>query len=105
MNIRELFKLGLTVPEHETRDLHYIGEALPVPSQITTSISVAADAHTGSSPIPAREDHRHAVDVAELIQFINDNEELIDLTNYYTKSEIDTIIENLVIGDIGQYPR
>jgi len=101
MNIRELFKSGMTVPEHETRDLHYIGEAMPVPSQITTSISIAADANTGSSPIPAREDHQHAVDVAELIQFINDNEELVDLTNYYTKAEVDALIDAIIVGEIG----
>jgi hypothetical protein len=101
VNVREIFKSGLTVPEHEVRDLHYIGEALPVPSQITTSISIEADASTGSSPIPAREDHVHAVDVASLIQFINENPTEVDLTNYYTKAEIDTIIDNLVIGEIG----
>jgi len=101
VKVRDLFKPGLTVPEHEVRDLHYIGEALPVPSLITSSISVEADASTGDSPVPAREDHVHAVDVESLIQFINENEELVDLTNYYTKSEIDAIIENLVIGEIG----
>lgn len=101
MNVRELFKAGLTVPEHETRDLHYIGEALPVPSQITTSISVEADANTGSSPIPAREDHQHAVDVESLITFINENEELVDLTNYYTKAEVDALIDAVIVGDIG----
>lgn len=101
MNVRELFKSGLTVPEHETRDLHYIGEALPVPSQITTSISVEADANTGNSPVPAREDHQHAVDVESLITFINENEELVDLTNYYTKSEVDALIDEIIVGDIG----
>lgn len=101
MNVRELFKLGLTIPEHETRDLHYIGEALPVPSLITTSISIEANANTGSSPVTAREDHQHAVDVDSLIQFINENEELVDLTNYYTKTEVDDLIAEIIVGEIG----
>jgi hypothetical protein len=101
MRVRDLFKPGLTVPEHEVRDLHYIGEALPVPSQITTSISVEADASAGSSPITAREDHVHAVDIESLIQFINDNPTEIDLTNYYTKQEVDDLIDAIIVGDIG----
>jgi len=100
MDPRSLFKPGLTVPEHELKDLHYIGEALPVPSLITSSISVEADADVGGSPVPAREDHIHAVDVESLIQFINENEELVDLTNYYTKQEADAIHDAMSTGGV-----
>lgn len=106
MDPRSLFRPGLTVPEHEIRDLHYIGEALPVPSLITTSISIEADANTGGSPVPAREDHVHAVDVDSLIQFINDNPTEIDLTNYYTKAEVDQLLDELIVGgevDLNNY--
>lgn len=99
MNPKDLFKPGLTVPEHEGKDLHYIGEALPVPSRITTTIEVGAVAHPGNSPVPAREDHVHDLDADGIAQVINDND--IVLENYYTTTEIDNIIDNLVIGEIG----
>lgn len=99
MNVRELFKLGMTVPEHETRDLHYIGEALPVPSQIVSTLEVGISPYTGDSPIVAREDHVHDIDTASLITLINDNAG--DVENFYTTTEIDNIINNLIIGDIG----
>jgi hypothetical protein len=88
MDPRSLFSEGLTIPNHENNDLHYIGEALPNPSLITTSVSANTPAFIGGSPIPAREDHTHNLEFD------------VDLTNYYTKSEIDTMLDAIVAGDM-----
>lgn len=95
MKVRDLFNIGLTVPEHENNDLHYIGEALPVPSLPPSVLSTGSPAFSGGSAIAAREDHVHAIDVEDLIQFINENSEEIDLSNYYTKAEVDALIAGI----------
>ena len=45
----------LTKKDHDEPELHFIGDALPVPSMVATSGNVTV----GVSPIPAREDHFH----------------------------------------------
>jgi hypothetical protein len=73
----------LTDREHLDPDKHYIGEALPKPSSAEpvdlTDVSVPGD-----SPIPARMDHVHG----------------IDLSNYYTQAEVDALIQDVVVGEI-----
>lgn len=110
MRPKDLFKPGLTVPEHEIRDLHYIGEALPVPSQIVSTLGGGIFPYTGDSPIPAREDHIHDIDETTLISVINENHEDIVLENYvtntfldenyYTITETNTQINNEIINII-----
>lgn len=46
----------LTKKDHDEPELHFIGDALPVPSKVSTIGSVPS---LGTSPIPAREDHVH----------------------------------------------
>jgi hypothetical protein len=86
MNPRDLFGPGLTIPTHENNDLHYIGEALPAPSLVTTAVSAATPAYVGGSAVPAREDHIHNLEFS------------VDLTNYYTKAEIDTMLDEIAAG-------
>lgn len=66
MRVRELFDDALTRIRHERDDIHYIGEALPAPSQVATTLSTGTPASVGGSSVPAREDHVHALDVADL---------------------------------------
>lgn len=99
MRVRDLFKPGMTVPEHEVRDLHYIGEALPVPSQVVSAVGVGPTPSTGTSPVVAREDHIHDLDVDSLITLINDNAD--DITEFYTTTEVDNIVNNIIVGEIG----
>ena len=47
----------LTKKDHDEPELHFIGDALPVPSVIN---GVGPTSSIGTSPIPAREDHVHA---------------------------------------------
>jgi len=93
MNPRDLFGEGLTIPRHENNDLHYIGEALPAPSLVTTAVSAATPAFIGGSAVPAREDHTHNLEFE------------VDLTNYYTKAEIDTMLDEILSGgmDMSNY--
>jgi hypothetical protein len=92
MDPRSLFGEGLTIPRHENNDLHYIGEALPNPSLITSAVDETTPAYIGGSPIPAREDHVHSFGG-------------ISLDNYYTKTEIDTMLDEIVAGgfDLSNY--
>lgn len=50
-----IFKPSTLNKKNHTEDLHYIGEGLPIPSQIK-NVGVAS---VGISPIAAREDHVH----------------------------------------------
>ena len=78
VNPRELFKRPLTLPKHETDDIHYIGEALPAPSNPATLITVDNVALAGGSAVPAREDHVHDLDLVELDTIVNNS-----VTNIY----------------------
>lgn len=49
-----------TKRQHSNADLHLIGEALPSPSSVS-SLGISS---IGTSPFPARSDHRHGIDVA-----------------------------------------
>lgn len=91
MNPFDLFQDPLTFVRHERDDIHYIGEALPAPSQAVSVLTTGTPASVGGSAVPAREDHVHALDLQDLIDAINEDEG-IDLSNYYTKDEIDTIV-------------
>lgn len=66
MRVRDLFDDALTKIRHERDDLHYIGEALPAPSLVATTLSTGTPASVGGSSVPAREDHVHALDIDDL---------------------------------------
>lgn len=66
MRVRDLFNNSLTRISHERDDIHYIGEALPAPSLITSTLSTGTPASVGGSSIPAREDHVHELDLEDL---------------------------------------
>lgn len=90
MDPRALFNNPLTLPIHETNDIHYIGEALPAPSSPATLVTAGNVASTGGSGVPAREDHVHSLDIDELIDEIDDAG--TTFTNYYTTTEVDALI-------------
>lgn len=78
MRPADLFDNALSVPAHESNDLHYIGEAIPSPYQ-TVGGDINGVNSVGTSSVPAREDHVHR----------------IDLSDYYTESEVDALIPDL----------
>jgi hypothetical protein len=97
VKVSELFKNALSFPQHETLDLHYIGEALPAPSNPAAVLSLGTPAHPGGSPVPAREDHVHALDLDEIVEALIDAGEItVDLSNYYTMAETDTLLAAIV---------
>lgn len=49
---------NLTQRRHQDPDLHWIGEALPAPSDAETAIAGSRN-FAGRSPFPARSDHEH----------------------------------------------
>jgi hypothetical protein len=101
-----LFKDPLTFITHERNDLHYIGEALPAPSLAVSVLSSGSPAFVGGSSVPAREDHVHALDLDDLFDAINNLPEPpvidVDLSNYYTKAEIDAAL-GVIIDNFDNY--
>lgn len=97
MRLRELFQDPLTLKLHEVSDIHYIGEALPAPSLAVSVLSTGTPAFVGGSPVPAREDHVHALDLSDLIQALSELEDPpvieVDLENYYDKTEVDNLLD------------
>lgn len=73
MDPKKLFDVTLTVPKHEVDDIHYIGEALPAPSNPASLVTAANIPSTGGSAVPAREDHVHDLDLDELETVINNS--------------------------------
>jgi len=51
---------NLTIREHQDTDRHYIGDALPMPSDSQVK-SIGSGPAAGVSPFPARVDHTHEV--------------------------------------------
>lgn len=97
----KLFSSALTFPKHENDDIHFIGEALPTPSQVT-DVTINGVSDVGASSIPAREDHEHTVDLSNYYtkaeaDIIHDdiNTGGADLSNYYTKAQVDALIAGL----------
>lgn len=96
MRPSDLFGKPLTYPRHEKGDIHYIGEALPAPSQAVSVLSSGTPAYVGGSSVPAREDHVHALDLEDLIAALvalGDIE--VDLSNYYTIAEVDALLATI----------
>ena len=83
MDPKSLFQDPLTYPSHETRDIHYIGESIPTPSQVT-EVAPSNVASVGGSAVVAREDHVHN----------------IDLSDYYTETEIDALLDDVIAGEL-----
>lgn len=105
------FDRPLTDREHLDPDKHFIGETLPVPSQIRSILIVNTneleeeesdaplmEAYPGVSPFPAREDHVHDVDLTDYVRRSELPDDVIEiptptnLSNYYTKDEINELL-------------
>lgn len=91
------FDKPLTDKDHQDTDKHLIGETLPSPSQIR-SILINDTGSAGLSPIPAREDHLHDIDLTGYLteaDFPGGNTGIptpTNLSNYYTKDEVNELL-------------
>lgn len=56
----------LRTEDHQSGDIHYIGEALPAPSIVLPNALVSS---VGDSPIPARENHVHGLTMNDQLIF------------------------------------
>lgn len=86
---------SLTKLEHESGDIHFIGEALPAPSLILPD-SLAPT--VGNSPITAREDHSHGTTAFHRPIFANTTER--DAWTGIKITGMHCYVENVTIGGV-----